>query len=105
MTIDIFVQRGQGDKSGENIVDPLIGSLPVAIQRGRNELDARSVPLIGVDNEAVYRSGVRMGDLARFHDLLNGVEWSGKIAGISHEVRKAGESVELTTRLKVERPA
>ena len=106
MSIDIFVQRGAGDKPGDDIIDPLIGSIPVAIQRGRNELDARSVPLKKVDTEALYRVGVRLGQLARFHDLLNGVEWSGKISGISHQVTKAeNDSVQLTTKLKVERTA
>ena len=43
MSLDIFVMRGAGDRRGEDIVDPLIGSsIPVAIQRGRNELDGRA---------------------------------------------------------------
>lgn len=100
MTVDIFVIRGAGDKRGDDIVDPLIGSVPVAIMRGRNELDDRAEGMQTVEVETVYRTGVRLGQVARFHDIQTGEVWSGKIAGITHS--QAG--VELTTMLQVQRP-
>lgn len=102
--LDIAVVRGAGDKPGDNIVDPLIGSVPVAIQRGRNELDARASGLREVDIEAVYRAGVRMGQLAKIFDMQTGVPWLGKISGVTHQISKAGDSTQLTTRLRVEKP-
>ena len=98
--IDLFVQRGIGDKRGEDVVDPLITSIPVAIQRGRNELDAQSSGLQDVTVDTVYRDGVRLGQVAKFYDSQTGLEWVGKITGITH--RKSG--VELVTTLQVSKP-
>lgn len=104
MSIDLFVQRGAGDKPGENIVDPLVASIPVAIQRGRNELDARAHAQQDVELETVYRAGVRLGLLSRVYDIQSGEIWTGKNTGITHNVRKVGESVQTTTSLRVRKP-
>ena len=104
MSIDIFVQRGAGSKPGENIVDPLVSSIPVAIQRGRNELDERSHAQQDVELETVYRAGVRLGNLSRDHDMHSGEIWTGKNIGITHNVRRVGDSVQTTTTLRVKRP-
>lgn len=100
MAVDIFVIRGAGDKRGDDIVDPLIGSVPVAVVRGRNELDERAEGMQTVEVETVYRTGVRLGQAARFFDLQTGEIWTGKIAGITHS--KSG--VEISTTLQVKRP-
>lgn len=97
MSIDIFVQRDNGDKRGDDIVDPLIGSVPVAIQRGRNELDDRAGGMQQVEAETVYRDGVRLGQVAQFYDT---VPWYGKVTGITHRYN----GVELTSTLQVKRP-
>lgn len=99
--IDIFVQRDEGDKRGDDIVDPLIGgSLPVAIQRGRNELDDTATPMQTVTVEAVYRDGVRRGKLALFNDSLRGLSWLGKVTGITHRVQRGV----VTSTLQIKRP-
>jgi hypothetical protein len=104
VSIDIFVQRGAGDRPGDNIVDPLITSIPVAVQRGRNELDERATAQQDVTRETLFRAGVRCGQLARVVDFDHGETWLGKITGITHTVRKADESVQLTTSLSIRRP-
>ena len=38
--IDIIVQRAAGDRPGSDIVEPLLGSVPAALSRGRAEIDA-----------------------------------------------------------------
>ena len=102
MALDIFVQRAAGDRRGEDIIDPLIGSrIPVAIQRGRNELDRQSSSPQTVRAECVHRLGVELGQLARFYDFDSGEIWSGKVTGISHQ--QAG--VVLVTSLTIERPS
>lgn len=100
MTVDVFVIRGAGDKRGEDIVDPLIGSIPVAIVRGRNELDERASAMQQVEAETVYRTGVRLGQTARFSDMQTGEVWTGKVVGISHAV----DGTEITTSLQIKRP-
>lgn len=102
MSIDLFVQRGAGDKQGEDVVDPLLGSIPVALARGRNELDAKAHRKDDESLETVYRAGVRLGDLARTYET--GEVWTGKITGIQHTVSKVGESVQTTTSMQLERP-
>lgn len=104
MTIDIIVIRGAGDRPGDDIVDPLIGSIPVALERGRNELDARSSALQDFSVETVYRTGVRCGQIVRLYNEQTGAIVTGKVGGITHEVRKVDESVQLTTRLRVKKP-
>ena len=98
--IDIFVQRGAGDKRGEDIVDPLITAIPVAIQRGRNELDRQAHASRDVEVETIYRTGVRLGQLAKFQDAQTGLEWLGKIVGITHKF----SGVQLTTKLQIKKP-
>jgi len=100
MTVDVFVIRGAGDKRGDDIIDPLIGSVPVAIVRGRNELDARAEGVQLVEVDTVFRTGVRLGQTATFLDMQTGERWTGKISGITH--RAAG--VDLVTSLRVRRP-
>lgn len=100
MSVDLFVVRDAGDKRGDDVVDPLIGSVPVAILRGRNELDAASRLMQQVEIEAKFRTGVRLGQLARFQDYHTGRRWTGKIVGVAH----AAAGVEFVTRLQVVRP-
>ena len=100
MSIDIFVQRGPGDKRGEDIVDPLITDINVAIQRGRNELDEQASAMQDVEVQTLYRTGLRIGQLARFLDIQQSVVWLGKITGITHRI-EGGETI---TNLQVKRP-
>lgn len=98
--IDIFVQRGAGDYRGEDIVDPLLSALEPALDRGRAELDSTSVLQQPIQVTTKFRTGVRLGQLAEFHDSLQGVSWKGKITGIQHSIQ--GSTV--TTVLEVIRP-
>ncbi len=84
--IDIFVQRYTGDKRGEDIVDPLLGDLAVALARGRTELDKSALPQQPVQLAVKFRAGLRLGQLAEAHDAMQGVSWRGKITGISHRI-------------------
>jgi hypothetical protein len=99
--IDIFVQRYAGDRRGEDIVDPLIGSIPVAIARGRNELDERAQPMMPMELETVYRDGLRLGQLVFVSDSNSGSAWIGKVTGITHHV----SGPEITTTLRLKAPA
>jgi hypothetical protein len=98
--IDIFVVRGLGDKRGEDIVDPLITTVAVALQRGRNELDRQGSGLQEVSVETVYRPGVRLGQLGYYVDVRSGLSWYGKVSGISHRI----DGPALTTTLQIEKP-
>jgi len=104
--VDIMVQRGNGSRRGDDIIDPLIGSVSVAIQRGRNELDRQTRGLQDVDIEARYRDGLRTGQIAQFFDSAIAAQWFGKIEGITHTASRAGLGhVELITSLNIKRPS
>jgi len=85
MTVDIIVQRGTGDHPGEDIIDPLISEISVALSRGQVEIDkvAKGIP---VTLSVRFRSGIRTGQLIEVVDSLQGAAWRGKITGVEHGV-------------------
>jgi hypothetical protein len=102
MALDIFVQRDAGDRRGDDVVDPLIGdNIPIAIQRGRNELDEKSSSPQKVNSECVHRTGLELGQHVRVFDFDTGEVWNGKVASITHKQ----EGRMLTTSLVIERPS
>ena len=100
MSVDIFVQRQDGSLRGDDIVDPLITDISVALARGRNELDARASAMQNVAVEAVYRTGVRPGQLALFLDFQTGLHWRGKISGVVYNISEG----KVDATLQVSRP-
>ena len=95
MTVDIIVIRDEGDKAGEDIVEPLVGDVSTARNRGRNELDERSNQKIPIRYTTVFRSGVRLGQLARVVDSLFGEVFEGKITSIKHVIATRAAVTEL----------
>lgn len=97
--IDIIVERGNGDKQGEDIIDALITSPEVAVLRGRVEID-REEPVERIVLEARYKPGLKNGQIIEVQDSLFGRTWRGKVIGISHNISQ----VAVTTTLTVEKP-
>jgi len=89
--IDIIVQRTPGDSMGEDIQNPLISSVEVAIERGRVEIDSHS-GLHDMQVTAVIRPSVARGDLVEIHDELNGKSWRGKVNGVSFSISNEAET-------------
>lgn len=98
MTIAVEVFRGDGDHRGDDVVDALIGSVPCAISRGRNEMDSRAHRRTKVEIAMIFRPGVRVGQLVRVVDA-SGV-WTGKIVRIVHKM----DNAKTLTTLTVDRP-
>jgi hypothetical protein len=96
---DIIVIRGQGDRPGDDITEPFLATVQAALARGRAELDARSDVARTVRLTTLYRSGVRLGQLAEVYDALQGMAWRGKITGITHHFSGS----QLITDLDIER--
>lgn len=84
MGVAIIARRGSGTHPGEDVIDPLIVSIAVALERGRNELDEQSSGLQDVDLEIPFRVGLRIGQVAKVQDSLFGTTWFGKIVSLSH---------------------
>ena len=96
--IDITVIRGDGDIQGEDIVDAYLTSDAVAIQRGRNAIDAdakcQTLQLV-----AKYRAGIRAGQTVRVLDTMQGPAWYGKITSVDLAV----DGVKMVANMSVER--
>lgn len=93
--IDVIVQRGAGNRPGQDIFEPLLSSVPAAVARGRSEIDVHS-DLQTVSLSIVYRSGLEKGQLVEVHDDFTGEVWRGKIVGVQHTVVEDEISTELT---------
>lgn len=98
MSFSVIVRRGDGLHPGDDIVDPLIKTLPVALARGRNELDEQASGLQEVQISCVYRTGLRLGMLVEVHEQLFGTIWYGKITGLTHQWDGQGGSTQMTLK-------
>lgn len=97
----VIVRRGDGLHPGDDIVDPLIKTLPVALARGRNELDEQSSGLQEVQIQMFYRTGLRIGMVVEVQEQLFGTTWYGKITGLTHQYDGTGG----TTTMTIKRPS
>lgn len=95
--IDIFVIRGSGERQGDDVVNGLIGSLPVALALGRSKLDENAQQMRDDTLESVYRDGIRLGHTARINDQVRG-SLAEKITGISH--RAQGGRIDTSLNLR-----
>lgn len=81
--VDIVCVRGDGTRPGEDIIDPLITTLEVALSRGRAELDEGALADEAVLDCVFYDA--RLGQLTEIDDSTLG-RWRGKVTGISHSI-------------------
>lgn len=98
--IDLIVVRGDGDRDGGEIFDPLLSSTEVAIARGTQQINA-STPVNTVTLQSIFRTGVRVGQLVEVLDAMQGETWRGIVMGLSHVV----EGPTIYTQLEIEREA
>lgn len=100
--VDIVVIRGAGDRPGDDISDALIVSVPVALSRGRAELDDGALadaPVL----ECLLQD-VRLGQLLEVDDTALGL-WRGKVTGISHQVNSDDDgNVSASTTINLRKP-
>ncbi len=94
----IIAVRDAGDLQGEDIVDALLSTVTVQLERGRAELDAHSTIPQSVSLGVVFRTGLELGQLAEVHDAMQGKSYRGKITGISHRIDNGA----VTTLLDIE---
>lgn len=101
MTIDIIVQRGSGNREGSNVENPLVTTLSVAKELGRNLLDKNSAYTYPVVT-SMYKKGVRVGQLTSVHDALQGVSYKAKIVGLS--ITKHNPEAGIILSIRLEKP-
>lgn len=100
MSVDIFVERSPADSQGEDIIEPLLGAQPEAINRGRNELDTRASLKQPVVASIVFRTGLAVGQLIEVHNELEAEVFRGKLVRLSHRLTPQAALTSTT----IERP-
>lgn len=98
----IVVKRNAGDAFAPDISDGLICEIPVALQRGRIEMDLGE-GLIPVEQDCVFRANAAVGDLAESFDAMNGAAWRGLATAVEHALTARGELITKQSFLR--RPA
>jgi hypothetical protein len=96
--ITITVKRGKADKPADEIIEPLATSISALKARGTAEINSRESTYVTTLN-VKFRKGLKLGQLARFHESLTDTIIYGKIVGIQHSFN----GPEVTTTLRVER--
>lgn len=98
---DLIVQRGSGDKPGDDISDPLLTTIAAALSRGRAELDEGTL----ADQAQIERTwhDHRLGDTVSLRDPIAG-RWRGKVTGVQHTIEIDSEGnvsgrTDLTVRV------
>ena len=97
---DILAIRGNGDRPGADINEPLLASDSAALARAAAELDAGS-PHDEVTVTCRYLPGIASGRMVSILDRRAGQLWEGKITAIEHSF---AVSALPTTKLTLWRP-
>lgn len=101
--IRVTVKREPGDRPGPDIVDPLIGSEAVAVERGRKEIDTNCSSRQIVTMRILPRAGLRVNRLIEVQSIKE-PPWRGLITEITYSAA-GGTSPSATMTIKVEREA
>jgi len=97
MTIEIEAARNTGTHRAQDIIDPLIGSIPCALSRAKAELDARANRITIITLSVIPNANYRNGQLIEIRDANQGRPWKGKITAIRHrQPTPATPETELT---------
>ena len=96
--MQITAKRGLGIRYAQQITDPLTATIPVALSRARNVLDAES-GLAQANLEAVYRSNIKGGQHVKVYDELQGRSYRATVRGV--EIKVSGPKI--TVNMSIER--
>lgn len=102
--ISVIVERPPSDRQGPDISDPLITSDAVAVERGRNEIDAACSNREVVSSAGPLSGYVRPGTLVEVADSERQT-WRGMVKSSSIVVSMDGETFTADINLQIEREA
>jgi hypothetical protein len=91
----VAVARYEGDRQAPPVIDELITNTPLALNRGRNELDYLAYRHSTVQLRIVYRPGIRLGHLVEVRDALQGIAWRGKVVGLRYSNSLGGTTIDM----------
>jgi len=99
-----IVERAPADKQGPNISDPLITTIPVADERGRNEIDANCSARELVSSTGPHKGFIRPGGMAEVSDSEQQV-WRGMVQSCAIVINRDVDSFSADINLLIERVA
>jgi len=102
--ISVIVQRTPADRQGPDISDPLITSEPVAVERGRNEIDYHSSNREFISGNGPLRGFIRPGLLVRVADMEN-APYLAKVTACALVLTRSDTNFEADINLTLERRA
>ena len=91
----IEVYRGDGQRSGQPIVEPLLTD-DALIARGTAEMDANGHAFNQIDMAVVFRPGFRLGQIIEATDPSTARPYRAKVTGIQITISEAAIDVSLT---------
>lgn len=100
MTIDVYAIRGDGDRDGGEIFDPLLSDTMAALGRAAQEINSNT-PVVPISLDVVYRFSIRRGQLVEVNDSFSGKSWRGTVLSVNHVV----DGPTVYSKLQVEREA
>ena len=100
--ISVYAIRAPGDKQGPDISSTLMTSEHVALERGRNEIDASFTNRELVSSSGPYQGFVTPGALAEIADSER-QSWRGKVISSSIDISIDGQEFSAISNLTTER--
>lgn len=100
--ITIIVARPPADKTGPVIYDPLICSEPVAVERGRNEIDINCNNRVFVTLSGPLKQAFKPGALLMVSEQA-GTTWRGMILDVVDVISRAEDGLHVSMSMRVER--
>lgn len=88
--MDIVCIRGEGNRPGEDIVEPLLATVEAALSRGQAVLDEGT--LADESELETVLQDLRLGQTIAVDDTALGY-WQGKLIGLSHSVTMDDQGV------------
>lgn len=81
--MDIVCIRGDGDRPGDDVIEPLLATVEAGLSRGQMELDQGTL----ADEQQIdtLLVDLRLGQIIAIDDSVIG-SWRGKLVGLSHNV-------------------
>ena len=101
--ISIIVQRSPADRTGDDIVDPLLASDSAALERGRNAIDATCSNRSVATATGPHRHWVQPGSLIEYHGT-NGT-WRGLLTRCAITITRDGDSFTADRAFELEKEA
>lgn len=102
--ISVIVQRAPADKQGPAISEALITSEPVAIERGRNEIDAAGSNRETVTGTGPLKGWIRPGALVEVADMEQAA-WRAKVKTCAITLARGETDFTADVNLTMERSA